>query len=120
MSPRRSRPKVFGVLTEIGVRATTKAKLGVDGRSYLILGACNPPLAHRALEAKPDIGLPPPCNVVVIEEADGRLTVGLRGPVAVLRMTSNAEVAKVTHKGHERLQRVKALLAAHSTTSARG
>lgn len=94
----------FGILTEIDVKATLKKKIDADFRPYLILGACNPSLAHRALQADPHIGLLLPCNVVVQEDDEGVL-VSIADPAAMLKLADDAEVEPVAKDAEERLRR---------------
>ena len=97
----------FGVLSEIDVAATMKKKLDVDFRPYVILGACNPPLAHRALTAERDIGLLLPCNVVVYaDDVPGRSVVAAMDPVEALQLTGNDSIAPVAEEVKARLTRV--------------
>jgi len=95
----------FGILTEIDVKATMKAKLDADFRPYVILGACNPPLAHRALSADLGIGLLLPCNVVVYDNLDGTSSVEAMDPQAALSLVGdNPDIAEVAREAGTRLR----------------
>ena len=94
----------FGVLTEIDVRATLAQKLGVDFRPYTILGACNPPLAHRALTAAPEIGLLLPCNVTVVQVEEAVFEVSAIDPVLMLGIVDVPELRDVATEAQTRLR----------------
>ena len=95
----------FGVLTEIDVQATLKTKLDADFRKYVILGACNPTLAHQALTNELEIGLLLPCNVIVYED-DGGSVVSIVDPIAMLNVTENPALESVAREARSRLERV--------------
>jgi len=96
----------FGVLTEIDVKATLKKKLDKEFRKYVILGACNPPFAHRSLEADLDVGLLLPCNVIVYETDDKKAYIAAINPVSALQVIQSQELRNIAKEVSERLERV--------------
>ena len=100
----------FGVLTDIDVQSTLKAKIGVDFRRYRILGACNPVSAHRALEVEDKIGTMLPCNVIVQETADGQTEVAAVDPVASMQVIDNPQLAPIAEQVQAKLKSVIASL----------
>ncbi len=108
----------FGVLTQIDVKATLKKKINADFRPFIILGACNPPLAHQALSAAPEIGMLLPCNVTVEETSPGNSLVRILDPQIMSQvgdMQSNPAVVEVANTAHAKLKRVAAALRTHSS-----
>lgn len=96
----------FGVLTEIDVQATLKKKLDVDFRKYKILGACNPPFAHKALLAEPNIGVLLPCNVIVQEDEEGRVRVSMVNPMESMQAVQNESLGEIAGEVSAKLNNV--------------
>jgi len=101
------RKEGFGVLTSIDVRETLQKKLGVDFTRYLILGACNPPLAHRALQVEEQIGLLLPCNVIVYETG-GKTAIGVFDPMVMMVVLEKEEMRPIAEEVKRKLERVLA------------
>jgi uncharacterized protein (DUF302 family) len=97
----------FGVLTSIDVKETLKQKINVDFKKYTILGACNPPIAHRALQEEEDLGLLLPCNVIVYEK-DGKTRVSIFDPMVMTWIMENDNMKPIATEVQEKLQRVLA------------
>ena len=111
----------FGILCEIDVAATMKKKLNVDFRPYVILGACNPPLAHRALTAERDIGLLLPCNVIVYaDDIPGSTAVAAMDPVVALELTGKEDIRPVAEDVKSRLTRALSAVERSCVADARG
>ncbi len=100
----------FGVLTEIDIQSTLKQKIGVDFRRYKIIGACNPPLAHEALQTDLEVGLMLPCNVVVYEGDDQKAVVMAIDPTITMASSGNVKLVALAEKVKEKLARALALL----------
>jgi len=96
----------FGVLTEIDVTSTLKKKLDVDFRPYRILGACNPPFAHKALQAESHIGIYLPCNVIVQDAGNGKTEVAAVDPLVAMSRVENSDLELVAQEVQAKLQRV--------------
>ncbi len=96
----------FGILTEIDVKKTLKEKLDVEFPKYLILGACNPPFAHQALEAEERVGLMLPCNVIVRETRDGKVEVAAIDPIVAMSPIDNESLRKIAEEVREKLKTV--------------
>lgn len=99
----------FGVLTSIDVKETLKQKLDVDFKKYTILGACNPPIAHKALQEEEELGLLLPCNVIVYEK-DGKTRVSIFDPMVMTWILENDNIKPIATEVQERLQRVLAAI----------
>ena len=93
----------FGVLTEIDVKATLKKKLDADFRKHIILGACNPTLAHRALQAEPELGLLLPCNVIVYEAGENQSVASVIDPLMMVGVTGNTELESTADEANQQL-----------------
>lgn len=102
----------FGVLCEIDIQAKLREKLGVDMRPYMILGACNPPLAHQALEQEPDLGLLLPCNVIVYEQGKQSVVAAIEAQ-SMMVVTGNAALTPIAKQVGEKLKRVIAAVEKH-------
>lgn len=101
----------FGVLSDIDIQKAMKEKLGIDMPAHRILGACNPPLAHQALQADPEIGLLLPCNVTVREGEHGRILVGFLDPHTMVQLSEDPGIGAVADEAGRRLERVRTALA---------
>lgn len=100
----------FGVLTEIDVQSTLKNKLKVDFRKYKILGACNPPLAHKAMKAEDKIGVLLPCNVIVQETEDKKIEVAFMNPIVAMQAVKNEALGQIAEEVTGKLKKVYELL----------